>query len=939
MSTAAVGRAHSNPGAVEPFFEPPSMATNASLPSGTITLLFTDIEGSTRHWEEHRAAMAEALRRHDELLRTSIEAYRGYVFKTVGDAVCAAFSRAADAAAAAADAQRALAGEDWSAIGGVAVRMALHSGVTDERDGDYFGPAVNRVARLLAIVHGGQVVASATTALLLQGTLPEQSALRDMGEHRLKDLVEPERVWQLLAPGLIESFPPLRSLESMPNNLPRQHTPLIGRDDVLAEIEALVRDHPFVSLLGTGGIGKTRLALQAGADLLEGFGDGVWLIELATLTDASSVVNAVASAFALREQDDRPMLDVLVQYLKSRRLLLIFDNCEHLADAAAHLADAILRAAPHVRIVATSREPLRISAERTYRVPTLAVPHSDGLTAAEALEYGAIAFFVERARAADPKFVLSDENAPIVAEICRRLDGIALAIELAAARVRVMTPRQLAQRLDERFRVLTGGSRTALPRQQTMRALIDWSYGLLSEQEQRLFRRLSIFAGGCTLESAESVCGDQELDALDVMDLIASLVDKSLVVVEAGDDFSRYGLLESTRAFAFEKLEESGEREALARRHAQWAAELADRAYEGRWSTGVTARWCAELDPEAENALAAIDWALTHDEIALASRVVIGFSGIYRRIVGDAGVRKRLETALERLDASANPQLAARAWAALSRTTGGLRRAETAKRAIDLAEQGHDVANATIGYSEMAFGLAQAGKTPEAQAAIERALQLVREHALTRSAIHACVLNNGALIAHDRGSLDEARRLYAEALALSEAHGDREAATGIRLNMAELEFDLGRPDDALRLTRAVEAEERVPRMMRYILFALQNGAAYRLALGDVAGARSAARDALLIARGTNPHYVAMNVHHLATAAARSGDVRRAARLRGYVDAWYRAAGYEREPTEQRIDELLTTALHDSLGTDEIEALEAEGALLSEDHAVVEALSV
>src|SRR5579871_5539819 len=520
-------------------------ALRAPLPSGTITLLFTDIEGSTRQWEERRVAMAEALRRHDALLRTAIEANGGYVFKTVGDAFCAAFARPADAVAAAADAQRALAVEDWSAVGGLAVRMALHSGATDERDGDYYGPAVNRVARLLAIVHGGQVVASATTALLLRGMLPEQTELRDLGDHHLKDLVEPERVWQVLAPGLAESFPPLRSLESLSNNLPRQLTPLVGRDDVLAEVEPLVLEQPLVTLLGTGGIGKTRLALQAGADLLDGVGDGVWLVELATLSDAASVVPAIASIFGLREQRERPLFDVLVQYLRSRRLLLILDNCEHLIAEAARVAEAILRAAPRVRILATSREPLRIAGEHIYRVPPLSVPSGESPTAEDALQYGAIAFFVERARASDARFALSDENAPIVAEICRRLDGIALAIELAAARVKVMTPRQLAQRLDERFRVLTGGSRSALPRQQTLRALIDWSYGLLSETEQRLFWRISIFIGGCTIEASEAVCADETIDALDAIDLVSSLVDKSLVVAEVEEHFTRYRLLES----------------------------------------------------------------------------------------------------------------------------------------------------------------------------------------------------------------------------------------------------------------------------------------------------------------------------------------------------------------------------------------------------------
>ena len=817
--------------------------------------------------------------------------------------------------------------------------MALHSGATDERDGDYFGPAVNRVARLLAVAHGGQVVASATTALLLRGMLPDQTQLRDLGEHRLKDLVEPERVWQLLAPGLTESFPPLQSLGSLPNNLPRQLTPLIGRDDVLAEVEPLVLEHPLVSLVGTGGIGKTRLALQMGADLLDGLGDGVWLVELAALSDATSVVNAIASTFGLREQGGRPMLDVLEHYLKPRRLLLILDNCEHLIEEVARITAAVLRTAPQVRVLATSREPLRIAAERVYLVPSLAVPLDVALTAGDALQYGAIAFFVERARAADAKFALSDESAPIVAEICRRLDGIALAIELAAARVKVMAPRQLAQKLDERFRVLAGGNRTSLPRQQTMRALIGWSYDLLSEQEQKLFRFVSIFVGGWTLAAAETVCADETIDALDVMDLISSLVEKSLVVAEVEQDSTHYRLLESTRAFGLEKLEQSGEREMLARKHAQWAADLADLSYEARWSTGMTARWRAEFDPEAENACAAVDWALSHDEVVLAARIVVGFASIYRRLVGAAETRSRFETVIERLDAVAEPALAARAWAALSRTTGGLRRVEAARRAVELGERCDDTADTTLSLSELAFGLMQAGRAQEAQAAIERAMQLLNESGLTRSAIHATVLNNGAMIANDGGRLAEARQLYEEALALSTSFGDREAAIGIRLNLAELEFYMGNFDRALELARAIEAEPRVPHMKRFIFVALQNGAAYRLALDDIAGARTAASDALLLARGAGTQHIMINIHHLATVAARRAQPHRAARLRGYVDAWYRSEGSERESTEQRIDYILMTALSAELSESEIEALAAEGARLSEDQAVAEALAV
>jgi predicted ATPase/class 3 adenylate cyclase len=915
------------------------MALKAPLPSGTVTLLFTDIEGSTQHWEEQRAAMPAALRRHDELLRTTIEARGGYVFKTVGDAFCAAFSHATDAIAAAADAQRALAAEDWSAVGGLVVRMALHSGSTDERDADYFGPAVNRVARLLATAHGGQVITSNATAQLLRDIMPEQAELRHLGEHRLKDLIEPERVWQLVAPGLIDTFPPLQSLGSLPNNLPRQVTTLIGRDDVLAEIEALVLEHPLVTLVGTGGVGKTRVALQAGADLLDGSADGVWFVELAPLGGASLVVNTIASTFGLREQPNRSVLDVLLRYLRPRRLLLILDNCEHLIEEAARVADAILRAAPEVRILATSREPLRIAAEHVYRIPSLAVPFSDALPAAEALRYGAIALFAERATAADAKFALTDDDAPIVAEICRRLDGIALAIELAAARVRMLPPRQLAQRLDERFRVLTGGSRTALPRQQTMRALIDWSHDLLSEPEQRLFRRLAIFVGGWTLEAVQAVCTDDTIGALDAIDLLLSLADKSLVVAEA-TGHSRYRLLESTRAFALERLDRSAEREALAHRHAQWAADLGHRAYE---ASCTTLQWRAAFEPELENVRSAIEWALSHDEPVLAARIFSGFRlhSTYQRVVGESEVLSWLEELLERIDATAQPVLSARMWHLLSWTTIGSRKIEAAQRAIELGERCNDPAITTRSLSALADGLRQAGRWHEAQAAIERALRLAREHGLTRSDICARALNVAAVIASDGERLEEARQRFSEALDLATALGNEGLAHLSRLNMADLEFQMGNYARALELVSTVDAEIREPRSVDVYnrIYSLVNSAAYRIALGDVPGARVAARDVLRLGRGAYVPQVPVAMQHLAAVAALNGDSHRAAKLRGYVDSWYRTQGYEREPTERHVYEILTSALRERLADAEIEALAADGARFSEDQAVAEALMV
>jgi predicted ATPase/class 3 adenylate cyclase len=911
----------------------------SARPTGTVTFLFSDIEGSTAHWEEQRAAMPAVLRRHDELIRGAIESHGGHVFKTVGDAFCAAFARAPDALAAAADAQRALAAEDWSAVGGLAVRMALHSGTTDEREGDYFGPTVNRVARLLAVAHGGQVVVSGSTAPLLRGVMPEQTELRDLGEHRLKDLVEPEHVWQLTARSLRDTFPPLRSLESLPNNLPRQVTPLIGREDVLAEVEPLVLERPLVSLVGTGGIGKTRVALQIGADLLDGSGDGVWLIELATLTDASLVVNTIASTFGLREQGERPMLEVLLQYLRPRRLLLILDTCEHLIEEVARIADAVLRAAPQVRILATSREPLRIAAEYVYRVPSLAVaPSGDSLTAQDALHYGAIALFAERARVSDGKFTLSDESAPIVAEICRRLDGIALAVELAAARVKVFAPRELAQKLDERFRVLTGGSRTVLPRQQTMRALIDWSYDLLSEQEQRLFRRIAIFVGGWTLNAAETVTGDEKWDALDIIDLTSSLVEKSLVVAEADEGRTRYRLLESTRAFALEKLAQSGEADALARRHAQWAADLADRAREAQ-RTALTSQWRAEFAPEFENARSAVDWALAHDEVIPAARILAGFSGLYQRHGMLVELRSRLDAVLGRLDADTQPALTARAWNQLASTTYGSRSIDAARRAVELGERCNDPAVTASSLSLLSDGLRQAGRLEEAQTANLRALELSKQSGLTRSRIHWGMLTVAGMIADDCGRFDEARQFYAEALALATALGSDSHETQIRLNAAELEFRIGNAAQALELVSAIRAEGHGLHTFLNVTLSPLNSAAYKIALGDIAGARIDAREGLRLARGADSFLTANAIQHLATVAVRSGDARRGARLRGYADAWYRSEGVEREPTEARTYEILMTALREQLTDAEIEALAAEGAQMSEDQAVAEALAV
>ncbi len=491
----------------------------ADLPSGAVTFLFTDIEGSTRLWEAHPDAMRAALLRHDSLLRSAIELHGGCIFKTVGDAFCAAFASAARAVDAALAGQRGLRTEPWSDEAPIRVRMALYTGAAEERDGDYFGPAVNRVARLLGIAHGNQVVLAAATADVLAGCLPDDAGLQDLAAHRLRDLQEPLHVFQLLHPALPDEFPPLRSLQAFANNLPVQLSSFIGREQELSELRGLLTSSSqpgsarLITLTGAGGVGKSRLALQAAAEVLEEYPDGVWRVELAALSDPALLPQAVASALGLREEPGRALPQTLAEHLRARHLLLVLDNCEHLIAACADLAQWLLGDSPGIRLLATSREALRIEGETAYRVPSLSLPESGALPG-EALRHSeAVRLFVARAGAAAPSFRLTVRTLPAVAQVCRRLDGIPMAIELAAARVRALPVERLAERLEDRFRLLTGGSRTALPRHQTLRALIDWSYDLLNDQEQALLARLSVFAGGWALEAAVAVGGGSGLGA------------------------------------------------------------------------------------------------------------------------------------------------------------------------------------------------------------------------------------------------------------------------------------------------------------------------------------------------------------------------------------------------------------------------------------------
>lgn len=481
------------------------------LPSGTVTFLFTDIEGSTRLWERDRAAMRAAVDRHLVLLDRAIAAHNGVLFKTVGDAVQAAFPTAPDAVAAALAGQRSLLAEEWDTPEPLRLRMALHAGdAIPDDDGDYLAAPLNRLSRLLAIGHGGQVLLSQAVQQLARDHLPPDAALRDLGGHRLRDLLEPERVFQLLHPGLPAEFPPLRSLGARPNNLPPQPTPFLGRETAVREVADLLRrpDVRLLTLTGPGGSGKTRLALQAAADCLDDFTDGVFFVALAPLTDPGLMPSAIAAALGVREEGGRSLADRLQEFLAARQMLLVLDNFEHLTEAASLVAD-LLGSAASLKVLATSRVPLHLRAEHEYPVETLELPpRTPPPTAAQLTQYDAVRLFIARAQAVKPGFAVDNETAPAIAEICWRLDGLPLAIELAAARIRMLPPQAMLARLEKRLPFLTGGARDAPQRQRTLRDAIGWSYDLLDPDEQTVFRRLAVFAGGCTVEAAEWVAGD-----------------------------------------------------------------------------------------------------------------------------------------------------------------------------------------------------------------------------------------------------------------------------------------------------------------------------------------------------------------------------------------------------------------------------------------------
>ena len=625
------------------------------LPAGTVTFLLSDIEGSTRLWEQSPEGMAGAVADTYAILDQAIARHGGVrpLEQGEGDSVVAAFSRASDAVGAALEVQRSLHAHRWPEGVALAMRLALHTADAQLRDeGNYFGVALSRCARLRGIAHGGQTVLSRATHDLVVDRLTDGVELADCGVHRLRDLGRPEHVYALVHPDLPAQPEPLLSLDAFPNNLPDQLTSFVGRDRELEEIRGALEQTRLLTLTGAGGVGKTRLALQSAADALERFPDGAWWVELAALSEGELIGEELVAAIGVRPLPGMTAVEASCMHLAERRALVVLDNCEHLLDNSAEAAEAVLHACPQVSVLTTSRTPLGVAGESEWRVPSLSLPTPEpNREPLEALgQSDAVRLFIERARKARPNFAVSNDNVPAVAQVCHALDGVPLAIELAAARVRMLSVDQIAAGLTDRFHLLTRGARTALPRHQTLHASVDWSHELLSDDERTLFRRLCVFAGGFTLDSVEEVCAGGGLERVAILDLLSSLVDKSLVVAEEHGPAVRYRLLETIRQYAAERLIAAAEQPALRERHRDAYVALAEQAAPALASRREL---LDVLDTEAANLDAALDWALQTDP-QRALRLCIALSDWWR-LRGLYGAAERgFERALDAGDPDAS---------------------------------------------------------------------------------------------------------------------------------------------------------------------------------------------------------------------------------------------------------------------------------------------
>jgi predicted ATPase/class 3 adenylate cyclase len=860
-----------------------------SVRVGNLTFLFTDIEGSTALLQRvGESAYAEVLAAHHSMIRAALAEHRGDEVDTQGDGFFAVFSSPRDCVVAALEMQQGMLAYAWPAREQVRVRMGMHTGEAQQTVAGLVGLDVHRAARIASVGYGGQVLVSETTAALVRDWLPPGADLTDLGEHRLKDLGRPERIFQLTTAALRGQFPPLRSLgnPALLHNLPAQPTAFVGRHAELAEVRNLVESSRLVTLTGAGGCGKTRLGLQVAAELLDGSGDGVWLVELARVTDPEAVATAVCDALRITPQPGRSPVEVLVEALAPQAVLIVLDNCEHLVSGCAKVADALLRRCSRAHLLATSREPLGIRGEAIYRVPSLSLPN-EGAASGAAETSDAVALFTELAAGQGISLKLDADTAPLVVSVCRRLDGLPLAIELAAARLRSMSLTVLHDRLQDRFRLLTGGSRTAMERQQTLRAAVDWSYSLLTGPEQAVLRRLSVFADGFDLEAAEAVCAFGDIDLPDVADLVGSLVDKSLVIADHAGGTLRYRLLETIRQYAAEHLVDSaadGEAAAIVTGHGAHYLSLAERA--ARQLTGPEQiAWCRRLDTEQANLGRALEHAASESG---GTADVLRFSGALREFwetrfqISELAADLILPV-LDRPDADADPALFCTALIGgevVCRNTSLDAATRLGEKAVELARHVGDQRVLVVSLAELAstYWLAdEPGRGhPLGQESVDLARRLGDDDLLAKSLL-------AYLPTLDHADQAESDRLYIEAIACAERSGDLLASSTLHNNagITALEAEniaaaYTHLQKAERITRATgQPEPVIISNMGWVLRGQR----------DQPGARLKFSEGLQLARRAGDRIVmSMAVLGLACVAGDAGDLEQTANLLGTAQA-------------------------------------------------------
>lgn len=876
----------------------PAVHPDDSRASGAVTFLFTDVEGSTRLWETEPQRMRPAMARHDVIVRAAVDSNRGTVVKMTGDGIHAAFDQPLEALLAAVEIQLALAAADSTDSTLLAVRCGLHSGNDERRDNDFFGPAVNRAARIMSAAHGGQLLLSQAVAERVSDGLPAGVALHDLGSVRLRDLTTPERIYQLVHPQLRAEFPPLRSLATTPNNLPQQLNSFIGRERELAQTRQMLATSRMLTLLGMGGIGKSRLSLQLAAEVLDDFPDGVWFVELAPLADERSVPQALASVIGVKEQAGRPVIEAVLKYVRDKQLLIVLDNCEHVVHACADLAKQLLQAGPGVKVLTSSRDYLQIAGETTYHVPTLSAPDPQKRESLAALaEHEAVRLFIDRVTAARPEFALTDSNAVAVTDICHRLDGIPLALELAAARARALSVENIAMRLNDRFKLLVTGDRTVLPRQRTLRALIDWSYDLLDERERTVFQRLAVFAGGWTLEATEAVCAGGAIEGADVLDLQTLLVEKSLVVMEASGE--RYRMLDTVRAYALEKLKESADEAATRSRHLAHYLALAEAEQPQLFGAQLAER-LDRLDRERENLMSAHAWCDHADdgaEFGLRLLFTIRRYCLYRGLLG-LGYRVGVE-AVRRPGAQARNLARCRGlfsagqlccfMGRYAEALGFLEESLAIARELDDQER---IARALQPLSMAAAGL---GDLALARVYSEQAVALAR--ALGNPHEISAALIALAQIHRMEGRLEPAARLYDDAVSVARRHGDRVSVAIGLLNLA--------------------------------MVAIGQNAAIR--------ARPMLLESSGIAVDTGAQAVGQSVLEVTSAlCAHCGAWDHAARLFGAAESQAERAGLRRDAVDEAFLAPIIARVKQTLGASAFDAAQSEGRALTYEQALAQA---